>query len=164
MAAELLAQIRAEIDERIAELRPAMAEYRRLLGAADALEPGAEAAAPARATAVRGRAGAGRRESSGARAKASVSAHARPAGRPQRAAQKRSVAKQRKARQPRVGPVEQAIAAALEHGSHTLGELGIVTGISAAELRGGVRRLLAAGRITRASREGRAAYALSASA
>jgi hypothetical protein len=69
-----------------------------------------------------------------------------------------------KPRKTRLGPVEQAIVAALEHGSHTLGELGIVTAISAAELRGGVRHLLAAGRITRASREGRAAYALSASA
>ncbi len=163
MAADVLARVRAEIDERMAELRPAVAEYQRLLGAADALEPGPEPApgAPARAPAVRERAGAGRHESPAAPAKATPTARARPAGRPSRAARKRSVAKPRKTR---LGPVEQAIVAALEHGSHTLGELGIVTAISAAALRGGVRRLLAAGRITRASREGRAAYALSASA
>jgi hypothetical protein len=156
MAADVLARVCAEIDERMAELRPAVAEYQRLLGAADALEPGPEPApgALARAPAVR-------HESPAAPAKAKPTARARPAGRPSRAAQKRSVAKPRKTR---LGPVEQAIVAALEHGSHTLGELGIVTAISAAELRGGVRHLLAAGRITRASREGRAAYALSASA
>jgi hypothetical protein len=160
MAADVLARVRAEIDERMAELRPAVAEYQRLTGAADALESSPEAApgALARAPAVRGRAGAGRHESPAVRATAKPTARAHPAVRPSGAARKRSAAK------PRVGPVEQAIVAALEHGSHTLGELGIVTAISAAELRGGVRRLLAAGRITRASREGRAAYALSASA
>ncbi len=150
----------------MAGLRPAVAEYQRLLGAADALELSPEAAPStlARAPAVRGRAQDGRRESPATLAKARPTARGRPAGRPSGAAQQRSAATERKPRQPRVGPVEQAIVAALEHGSHTLGELGIVTAISATELRAGVRRLVAAGRITRASREGRAAYALSASA
>ena len=40
MAAELLARVRAEIDARLADLRPAVAEYERLLGAADALDAG----------------------------------------------------------------------------------------------------------------------------
>ncbi|HYB23998.1 MAG TPA: hypothetical protein VED41_09395, partial [Solirubrobacteraceae bacterium] len=63
----------------------------------------------------------------------------------------------------RMGVVEQAIVAALEHGSHTLAELGVVTAISASELRAGLRRLLAAGKIGRAGREGKTAYVLSAS-
>ena len=63
-----------------------------------------------------------------------------------------------------MGPGEQAIVAALEHGSHTVGELGIVTAMSGAEIRDGARRLLAAGKIVRAKREGKAAYALSGDA
>jgi hypothetical protein len=55
---------------------------------------------------------------------------------------------------------QQAIVAALEHGSHTLGELVLVTAIAASELRQGVRHLQHAGTITRTKREGRAAYAL----
>jgi hypothetical protein len=55
---------------------------------------------------------------------------------------------------------QQAIVAALEHGSHTLSELVLVTAIAASELRQGVRHLQHAGTITRTKREGRAAYAL----
>ena len=44
MAADLLARVRAEIHARMAELRPAIAEYQRLLGAAEALERDASAA------------------------------------------------------------------------------------------------------------------------
>jgi len=103
MVVDLLARVRAEIDARLAELRPAVAEYERLLGA-----DGASAA-------------------------------------------------------PR-GAVEQAIAAALEHGSHTLGELVLVTAIPGAEIREGLRRLRRAGAVTRAKRDGRAAYALTGAA
>jgi hypothetical protein len=113
MATDLLERIRAELDARLAELRPAVAEYERLSGATDAL---------------------------GSRA-----------GKPRAA---------RKAAPSRMGPGEQAIVAALEHGSHTVGELGIVTAMAGAEIRDSVRRLLAAGKIVRAKREGRAAYAL----
>jgi hypothetical protein len=63
-----------------------------------------------------------------------------------------------------MGHSEQAIVAALEHGSHTVGELGIVTAMSGAEIREGARRLLAAGKIVRAKRDGRAAYALAGDA
>ena len=41
MAADLLARVRAEIDARLADLRGAVAEHERLLGAADALDAGA---------------------------------------------------------------------------------------------------------------------------
>ncbi len=123
MAAELLAQVCAEIDARLAELRPSVAEYERLLGAAEAIP--------------------------------------RAAAKPRPSAKPRPAARLRKAR---IGASEQAIVAALEHGSHTVGELGVVTAMSGAEIRESVRRLLRAGRIARARREGRVAYALSDSA
>jgi hypothetical protein len=124
MAADLLAQVRAEIDDRLAELRPAVEEYQQLLGAAGAL--GDEAQAKPRAA-----------------------AKARKAAKP---------------RQARMGAGAQAIVAALEHGSHTVSELGVVTAMSGAQIRASVRRLLTAGKIARASREGRVAYALADSA
>lgn len=132
MAVELLTRVRAEIEGRLAELQGAVDEYQRLLGAADALESSAVAAKPSRA---------GRRQ-------ARVPHQAR-------------TGTARAPRQARMGTVEKAVVAALEHGSHTMGELGVVTGSPAASLRGSLRRLLAAGKITRTSREGRAAYALS---
>jgi predicted Rossmann fold nucleotide-binding protein DprA/Smf involved in DNA uptake len=66
-----------------------------------------------------------------------------------------------KPRELRMGAVERAIVAALEHGSHTLAELVLVTAMSASELRASLRRLQRAGTVARASREGRTAYALS---
>jgi hypothetical protein len=124
MAADLLAQVRAEIDDRLAELRPAVAEYEQLLGAAGALDE-------------------------------------EPRAKPRAAARARKAAKPRQAR---IGAGELAIVAALEHGSHTVGELGVVTAMSGAQIRASVRRLLSTGKIARASREGRVAYALADSA
>ena len=59
---------------------------------------------------------------------------------------------------------QQAIVAALEHGSHTVAELGVVTAMSGASIREGLRRLAKAGTVRRAKREGdgKAAYALPA--
>jgi len=147
LATDLLAQIRAEIDARIAELRPAVEEYERLLEAAEALEREAAAAraapsgageslppaAPARRRGPRGSAaGAIARAASGARA---------PTHR-----------------------TERAIVAALEHGSHTVGELVVVTAMSGAQIRASLRALQRAGKVVRTTREGRAAYALAQSA
>ncbi len=107
MGADLLSRVRGEIDARLKELRPLVAEYEQLL--------------------------AGRRRA--------------PApARPQRA---------------RRGAAEQAIMAALEHGSHTVSELVVVTAMSGANIRDNLRRLQAAGTVTRARRDGRTAYALS---
>ncbi|MGO9322564.1 MAG: hypothetical protein ACLQBY_17435 [Solirubrobacteraceae bacterium] len=134
MAADVLARVQGEIDARLRELRPAVAEYERLLGTADALD---------------------------------AEAGARPAAKPARAAKTRPAARARPAAKPGrapTGAAEQAIVAALEHGSHTVGELGVVTAMSGGEIREGVRRLLKAGKVARAKREGRAAYALSGSA
>jgi DNA-binding transcriptional ArsR family regulator len=52
--------------------------------------------------------------------------------------------------------------AALEHGSHTVSELAVVTGMRGPSIRENLRRLLGAGAVTRGKREGRAAYELSA--
>jgi len=143
MAAELLARVRAEIDERLAQLRPAMEEYERLLEAADAFDVEATPAAP--------RAAAGSRRARG------PSRGASPAG-------GRAPSRGRARAVSRIGPSEQAILAALEHGSHTVAELGMVTAMSGAQIRESARRLLAAGSIVRAKREGKAAYALAAAA
>jgi hypothetical protein len=156
MAADLLARVRAEIDTRLVELRPAMAEYERLLGAAGALDE------EARAVGARARAA----DEVGSAEKARA-AKPRPAAKARRATKPRAAAKARRAakpRQARMGAGEQAIVAALEHGSHTVSELGVVTAMSGAEIRESARRLLRAGKIVRAKREGRAAYALADSA
>jgi DNA-binding transcriptional ArsR family regulator len=60
------------------------------------------------------------------------------------------------------GTAQQAIVAALEHGSHAVSELAVVTGMRGPSIRENLRRLLAAGAVTRGKREGRAAYELSA--
>jgi len=56
----------------------------------------------------------------------------------------------------------QAILAALEHGSHTVAELGIVTALPAGRIRESVRGLRSSGKIVTTEREGRTAYALTA--
>lgn len=58
----------------------------------------------------------------------------------------------------------KAILAALEHGSHTVAELGVVTALPASEIRESLRRLLAGKAIVKTERDGRAAYALPAQA
>ena len=141
MAVDLLARVRAEIDGRLAELRPLVAEYERLLDAAGALVDEAE---PSPVTAPR-------------------ATKARAAAKPRRAAapKPRSAPKPRQAR---MGASEQAIVAALEHGSHTVSELGVVTAMSGPQIRDGLRRLLKAGKIARTRREGRVAYELAGNA
>jgi hypothetical protein len=62
------------------------------------------------------------------------------------------------------GAAEQAIVVALEHGSHTVGELVLVTAMPGPEVRAGLRGLLKARRVVRARRAGRIAYALSSTA
>jgi hypothetical protein len=58
------------------------------------------------------------------------------------------------------GAARQAIVAALEHGSHTVGELAVVTAMTGPNINGNIRRLLQEGAITKTSREGKTAYAL----
>lgn len=152
MAADVLARVRGEIDARLNELRPAMAEHQQLLAAAAALEAEAKlrtAAKPRQST------------------KLPRPATPRPAAKPRAAAKRRAAVKPRAAARPkpaRLGVGEQSIVAALEHGSHTVAELGVVTAMSGADIRASLRRLLSDGKVTRARRDGRAAYALSGTA
>lgn len=138
MPGELLARVRAEIDVRREELRPALAEYERLLSMADVLGIRTDGAA----TPARGRAGA----TTGRRAGAAT-------GRQAGAATGRRARAQRDAAQ-------QAIVAALEHGSHTVSELAVVTALAGPSIRENLRRLMHAGTVTRTERDGRAAYTL----
>ncbi|MHB8242395.1 MAG: hypothetical protein ACYDHN_10425 [Solirubrobacteraceae bacterium] len=170
MAADLLASISAEIDARLQELRPLLAEYERLLEAADALgladgKATAVAAAPAAplAAKVEG-AKAGRAVTTGSRRRA-AGPRGSAAGAIGRASSKRSEDGKGATRTRAVrGAAQQAILAALEHGSHTVGELTVVTAMSGQNIRENLRRMLSSGAVTRAKREGKAAYALASSA
>jgi DNA-binding transcriptional ArsR family regulator len=59
------------------------------------------------------------------------------------------------------GAAREAILAALEHGSHTVGELVVVTAMTGPNVNGNLRRLLAEGAIAKTDREGKTAYTLS---
>ncbi|HLM87112.1 MAG TPA: hypothetical protein VK272_13095 [Solirubrobacteraceae bacterium] len=151
MATDLLAQIRAEIDARIAALRPAVEEYERVLSAAEVLErEAASAQAAPSATAQAAPSGAG---------ETSPAAPARRRG--PRGSAAGAIARAASSRQ---GPTEQAIVAALEHGSHSVSELVVVTAMSGPQIRASLRVLQRAGKVARTKREGRAAYALAQTA
>lgn len=144
---DLLARICAEIDARIAQLRPAIDEHERLLETAATLELEIAAAAAAGQAPDAPAGGRGGRRGPGAVARAASPPRKgrAPAG---RAPSKRSAA-------------QQAIAAALEHGSHTVAELVVVTALPGGDIREGLRGLQRAGAVTRSRREGRIAYVLS---
>jgi hypothetical protein len=132
MAPDLLRKIRGEIDLRLRDLRPMLAEYEQLLSAAaDVEQEILEAKRP---------------RSSGGRAL-------------RRAATVRNGAGPGRVRAPR-GATQEAIVAALEHGSHTVSELAVVTALSGPSIRQNLRRLVVAGTVTRAKREGKLAYEL----
>ncbi len=148
MAADLLTTIRAEIDARMRELRPLLAEYEELLSVAEALA--ADAERQARTTpAPPGRSAATTHSSSTPARKVRTLLRGRPpAGRGRRS----------------IAPAEQAILAALEHGSHTVAELAVVTALPAPDIRNDLRPLLALQAVVKTERDGRTAYALPASA
>ncbi|HEV7585572.1 MAG TPA: hypothetical protein VGO14_07320 [Solirubrobacteraceae bacterium] len=135
MASELLTRIRREIEVRLRELRPALEEYERLLDAAEDVDHEIRAARSPRSGVTRS-------------AAACAPASRNGAG---------------PARAPR-GASQEAIVAALEHGSHTVSELAVVTAISGPSIRQSLRRLVVAGTVTQAKREGKLAYALAARA
>lgn len=184
MAPDLLSTICREIDERLEELRPLLAERERLLVAADALvaadgEDPAPKASPASGGRGRGRARAGRR---GSAAGAIKRVAAGPAGveiegetgeaspAPVQGEELQPVKKLRRSTpKPKMeraarGAAREAILGALEHGSHTVGELAVVTAMSGPNINGNLRRLVAEGVVVRAEREGKAAWALAESA
>jgi predicted Rossmann fold nucleotide-binding protein DprA/Smf involved in DNA uptake len=88
-----------------------------------------------------------------------IRAAKRPAGTGVGSASARNGAGPGRARAPR-GAGQEAIVAALEHGSHTVSELAVVTAMSGPSIRQSLRRLVVAGKVTRAKREGKLAYAL----
>jgi hypothetical protein len=195
MAADLLATVRAEIDARLEQLRPAVDEYEQLLSAAVALEaeerkpptvsrhaPVVRKAFVARKAPVESKAPVARKapvapETPAAR-RAPVAA--KPAAPPKVASPKAAEpvtpvretpvratvpAPERKPEQPAPArptrsESQQAIVAALEHGSHTVAELAVVTAMSGPNIRETVRGLLKAGKVSKTKREGKAAYAL----
>jgi hypothetical protein len=143
--ADLLSTIRAQIDERLRELAPAIAEYERLTSATDALT-------------AEGRAAPGRRAPRPARpqeepARASAQTSARP-----KTAARRARRRERAVQ----SPTDLAILAALEHGSHTVAELVLVTALPAPEIRGSLRNLRKRKTVVKTDRDGRSAYALPA--
>jgi hypothetical protein len=127
---DLLGNVRAEIEQRLHELRPLVAEYERMLDAAGALGIGPErASTPSRSPSPK---------------------HDAP--------QRGAAPKPGRARR---GAAEHAIVAALEHGSHTVSELVVVTAMSGPNIRSNLRRLRKARSVAQTKRGGKAAYALS---
>jgi hypothetical protein len=140
--ADLLSTIHAEIEARLDELRPAVAEYERLSTAAEALAAeGRDAPRPKQRPASR-----------------PAAAPARPAAK--KAARRKAARRARKREQPTHTPTGQAILAALEHGSHTLAELVTVTALHASDIRESLRRLRTRKAIVKTDRDGKSAYAL----
>jgi hypothetical protein len=196
MAPDLLSTIRHEIDERLNELRPLLAEHERLLVAAEALvaadrqDTAVAAKEPTAKDGRRGRrAAAGRRGSAAGAIKLAAAASSEngaegndeiPEARPQEVSMKPAKGSQRstakgsrstaKESQPSPakpkperaarGAAREAILGALEHGSHTVGELAVVTAMSGPNINGNLRRLAVEGVVVKAVREGKAAWAL----
>jgi hypothetical protein len=145
---ELLDRVREEIDERMAELRPHVDEHAQLLAAAESLTlDGEPPVAPRR----------GRRASTVKPARRAATKTAKKTtGRGKRAAAKAPTGRPRGPR----SATQQAIEDALEHGSHTLAELVLVTAIETAPIRAQLGRLQKAGVVSRIRRDGKTAYSL----
>jgi hypothetical protein len=166
---DLLTRIRGELDARLRELRPLLAEYERLLVAASALDDAGEdgeetpasvpAPIPTRGRPRGKRAPARAKQARAKQARASTAPVSAPASSAPRWAG--GVPKPAPTRAQR-GATGVAILAALEHGSHTASELVIVTAIGGPIIHNNLRRLQQAGAVTRTKRagDGKAAYAL----
>jgi hypothetical protein len=142
---DLLERVRAEIDERMSELLPQVEEHRQLLEAAMSLEIDDE----------------GSTQQAKRSPRATKRAPAPPKARRASTTRKRALAKV-SSDKPRAqrNATQQAIEAALEHGSHTLSELVLVTAIEARPIRAQLSRLQRSGVIGKVRREGKAAYSL----
>lgn len=139
MATDLLSTISAEIDARLRELQSLLAEYEQLLDAAEALESQALG-------------------SDGSGESTQLEAPS-PAPRVRKAATRARLAPRRTA--PRRTETDETILGILEHGSHTVAELAVVTAMSTTSINSSLRRLLSGGAIAKTEREGKLAYALS---
>jgi DNA-binding transcriptional ArsR family regulator len=172
MAPDLLSTIRSEIDERLTGLRPLLSEYERLLAVVDALQAaGREGGLPAAMKTASPMKHSRGRGQSDATAPTTVSSSldgrldAELVKLPQAAEARRgapsqpAAAKSRPARALR-GAAREAILAALEHGSHTVGELAMVTAMSGPTINGSLRRLAFEGAIVKTERKGKTAWLL----
>jgi len=130
---DLLSDIRREIEQRLIELRPAVQEYEQLLHAAEAIELDLDNAAEARPTARRTptKRTPGRRTHAGGGGASAAAAAAR-----------------------------DAVLGALEHGSHTVAELVVVTAMSTSAINGSLRKLAGQGVVAKTDREGKIAWSL----
>src|SRR4029077_20978912 len=157
MAADLLTTIRVEIDDRLNELRPLLAEYEQLLSAADALaaEGSSVFEPPVRKTIKRRT-----RRTTAARTTAAPTTAA-SASAPTTTTAKAGRPSSKRERTPH-SATGQAIVAALEHGSHTVSELGVATALSASEIRAARSPLRKKKAIVKTDRDGKTAYALPA--
>jgi len=188
MAPDLLSTIRHEIDMRLSELRPLLDEHERLLDAAAALEiAGRELDVSDTSPAPKGgsrraRIGVAKRGSAAGAINLAAAGPATDA--PERAAAEqprersstRLNGKPRSAARPSRGAADpkpervsrdvarETILAALEHGSHTVSELAVVTAMSGPSINGNLRKLVSAGAVVKTEREGKAAWALAAAA
>jgi hypothetical protein len=174
MAPDLLSTIRREIDERLSELRPLLAERERLLGATQALEEAVAAEAgselvpesvlaqpptPVKRARRQARLGGARRGSAAGAIERAASGPVKVAT----ATAKRKVAKpaeQDKPERAARGVARETILAALDHGSHTVSELAVVTAMSGPSINSTLRKLVAEGAVVKTEREGKAAWAL----
>jgi hypothetical protein len=165
MAPDLLSTIQAEIVERMDGLRPLLAEHEQLLKAAEALEAtreeGKQADASTNGTAPRARR-AKHAVAVAPDADQGIDGDGELTSEPTPKATTRRSAKKVTAKPPRAvrGAAREAILAALEHGSHTVGELSVVTAMSGPNINGNMRRLAAEGVVVKTEREGKAAWAL----
>ena len=167
MAADLLSTICREIDERLNELRPFLAERQRLLVAAEALVEAGRDGAEAR-TQPAGDPVVDSPAAASAHVMRSRRSTAKPKPKPESPPQLKAkpgeseAVPQPKAKPERAarGAAREAILGALEHGSHTVGELAVVTAMSGPNINGNLRRLEAEGVVVKAEREGKAAWAL----
>jgi hypothetical protein len=129
------------------ELRPAAVEYERLLEAATAGAANTSSAKRSSRSATKG-SSAARRPASARKGRVSkASRSAKPDITPAR-------------RAPARGARQLAVVAALEHGSHTVSELVVVTALSPASVRESLRNLTRRGLVGKAVRDGRPAYEL----
>jgi hypothetical protein len=187
MAPDLLSVIRHEIDERLSELRPLLDEHERLLDVAAALEMAggeldvSDATPTANGGSRRTRVGSAKRGSAAGAIKLAAAGPATDAPEPpaveqsakggsstrlngksrSAASPSRQVANPKPERASR-DVARETILAALEHGSHTVSELAVVTAMSGPSINGNLRKLVSAGAVVKTEREGKAAWALAA--
>jgi DNA-binding transcriptional ArsR family regulator len=160
MTTDLLARIHSELERRMAELRPLLDEYERLLAAAATLD-----AMDTESTALDGA-----NDGAESTAPSAVVDSAAPATvvPPIEYEYEYDTDTDTDTEHKPAAPsdVKQAILAALEHGSHTVSELVMVSAMSPSEIRTNLSRLARQRKVTRVKRQGdgKSAYALPASA